>query len=136
MLLYVRQRRLGTRAKAEAQAAVEETLRHARDELERTVATRTAARRAEVAERQKTERHLRETQEELIHAGKMAALGQMSAAMAHEINQPLTALRTFLSSTRIFMAMGDRDTAAENVTTMEDLAERIANDEIKQSAVD
>lgn len=126
LLLYVRQRRLGIRAKAEAQAAVEETLRHARDELERTVATRTAALRAEVAERQKTERHLRETQEELIHAGKMAALGQMSAAMAHEINQPLTALRTFLSSTRIFMAMGDRDTAAENVTTMEDLAERIA----------
>lgn len=126
LLLYLRQRRQGIRARADAQAAVEETLRRARDELERTVTTRTAALRAEVAERQKTERHLRETQEELIHAGKMAALGQMSAAMAHEINQPLTALRTFLSSTRIFVEMGDHATVADNFTTMESLAERIA----------
>lgn len=94
-LLYLRQRRLGIRARADAQAAVEAALRQARDDLERTVEIRTAALRAEVAEREKTERHLRATQDELIHAGKMAALGQMSAAMAHEINQPLTALRTF-----------------------------------------
>ncbi|MCR6631914.1 MAG: ATP-binding protein [Magnetospirillum sp.] len=126
LLLYIRQRRLGIRARAEAQAAVEETLRHARDELERTVAARTAALTAEVAERQKTERHLRETQDELIHAGKMAALGQMSAAMAHEINQPLTALRTFLSSTRLFVDRDNREAASANFDMMNDLAERIA----------
>lgn len=126
LLLYLRQRRQGIRARADAQAAVEETLRRARDELERTVTTRTAALRAEVAERQKTERHLRETQEELIHAGKMAALGQMSAAMAHEINQPLTALRTFLSSTRIFVERGAHAMVADNFATMESLVERIA----------
>jgi two-component system C4-dicarboxylate transport sensor histidine kinase DctB len=37
---------------------------------------------------------LRAAQDELVHAGKLAALGQMSAGMVHELNQPLAALQT------------------------------------------
>lgn len=126
LVLYVHQRRLAIRTRAQAQADLEHTLRQARDELERTVARRTLALTAEIAEHEKTEQNLRAIQDELVHAGKMAALGQMSAAMAHEINQPLTALRTYLASTRIFMERGDLHIAAANFDMMTDLADRLA----------
>lgn len=48
---------------------------------------------AEVAERQRAVERLEQTQRDLVQAGKMAALGQMSAAISHEINQPLAAMR-------------------------------------------
>ncbi|MES2942176.1 MAG: ATP-binding protein [Pseudomonadota bacterium] len=48
----------------------------------------------EVEARKAIEADLRATQNELVHAGKMVALGQMSAGMVHELNQPLGALRT------------------------------------------
>ena len=62
---------------------------------------------AEIEERRRTENKLRMTQNELVQAGKLAALGQMSAAIAHEINQPLAAIRTFIASSRIFAERGD-----------------------------
>ena len=49
---------------------------------------------AEVETRKAVERTLHETQGELVHAAKMAVLGQLSAGLAHELNQPLAALRT------------------------------------------
>lgn len=64
-----------------------------RAELERLVEERTAA--------------LRKTQDELVQAAKMAALGQMSAALAHEINQPLTAMRMQLGSLGLLLAKND-----------------------------
>lgn len=48
--------------------------------------------RASVYERQQAIERLELTQRELVQAGKMAALGQMSAAISHEINQPLAAI--------------------------------------------
>lgn len=47
----------------------------------------------EVDERRLAVKRLELTQRELVQAGKMAALGQMSAAISHEINQPLAAMR-------------------------------------------
>jgi two-component system, NtrC family, C4-dicarboxylate transport sensor histidine kinase DctB len=70
------QRRRAIRYKLANQAA----LQQAHDSLEAKVVQRTA--------------ELRAMQGELIQAGKMAALGQMSAGMVHELNQPLAALRT------------------------------------------
>lgn len=49
--------------------------------------------RTSVREREQTMARLKLTQRELVQAGKMAALGQMSAAISHEINQPLAAMR-------------------------------------------
>lgn len=75
--------------------------REARVTLERRVEERTA-------ELVTANRILREAQEELVQAGKLAALGQMSAALAHEINQPLAAIRTFVASTRLLAERGKR----------------------------
>ncbi len=48
--------------------------------------------RSSVSERQRAIERLERTQRDLVQAGKMAALGQMSAAISHEINQPLAAI--------------------------------------------
>ena len=81
----------------------------------------------EVDERRRTEARLRATQNELVQAGKLAALGQMSAAIAHEVNQPLAAIRTFMASTKIFLQRGNTKEAGKNLDLIDGLAERMAN---------
>ncbi|MCF4124744.1 ATP-binding protein [Methylobacterium sp. SyP6R] len=101
--------------------------------LERRVAERThdlseanARLRAEMAERERATTALRATQDELIHAGRLAALGQISTAINHEINQPLAALRTFLASTVLFLERGDQATVRRNLQRMTEVTQRIA----------
>ncbi|MCM8739075.1 ATP-binding protein [Azospirillum sp. A1-3] len=91
----------------------------ARVTLERRVEERTA-------ELLTANRVLREAQEELVQAGKLAALGQMSAALAHEINQPLAAIRTFVASTRLLAERGETAMVRDNLAMIGDLAERMA----------
>jgi two-component system C4-dicarboxylate transport sensor histidine kinase DctB len=62
-----------------------------------------------------TEQLLRETQSELVQAGKLAMLGQMAAGMTHELNQPLTALRVFADNAIAFLDRGDASSARENL---------------------
>lgn len=80
----------------------------------------------EVDERRRTEARLRATQNALVQAGKLAALGRMSAALAHEINQPLAAIQTFIASTRIFAERGETGQVMRNIGLISDLAERMA----------
>jgi two-component system C4-dicarboxylate transport sensor histidine kinase DctB len=80
----------------------------------------------EIDEHRRTEARLRTTQNELVQAGKLAALGQMSAALAHEINQPLAAIRTFMASAKIFARRGDLSQVVSNLDLITDLAERMA----------
>jgi two-component system C4-dicarboxylate transport sensor histidine kinase DctB len=103
-------------------------------ELKRLVAERTrelsdsnTSLQSEIEERRRTEARLRATQNELVQAGKLAALGQMSAAIAHEINQPLAAIRTFMASTKIFAQRGDTGQVTRNLDLITDLAERMAS---------
>jgi len=61
--------------------------------LEHTIAERTKDLTAEIGERKRTEAELRATYQELIQSAKLASLGQLSAGIAHELNQPLSAIR-------------------------------------------
>jgi two-component system C4-dicarboxylate transport sensor histidine kinase DctB len=73
----------------------------------------------EVAIRKTIEADLLATQGELIHAGKMAALGQMSAGMVHELNQPLGALRTLSDNACVLL---DQDRLTEVRSNMQRIA--------------
>ncbi|WP_164870968.1 sensor histidine kinase [Mesobaculum littorinae] len=95
-------------------------------ELERRVAVRTIALETEVKERRAAETTLRQTQRELVQAGKLAALGQMSAALSHEFNQPLTAIRTYVENAVAFHEAGKNERASDNLERVLRLTERMA----------
>lgn len=79
----------------------------------------------EITERQRTEDALRTAQAELVQAGKLAALGQMSAGIAHEINQPLTAIRSYADNAVQFFARGKLEPVERNLSRISELTERM-----------
>ncbi|WP_085625846.1 MULTISPECIES: ATP-binding protein [unclassified Pseudomonas] len=83
-----------------------------REELKRQVEERT--------------RELRTAQEGLVQSAKLAALGQMSAAMAHEINQPLTTQRMQLETLRLLLDHGRYDEARQALEPLEQMLTRMA----------
>lgn len=106
----------------------------ARNELEQRVEERTAdlARvnqriEEEIAERRLTEQKLRQTQADLIQAGKLAGLGQMSAALSHELNQPLAAAKTYVDSASMLIARNRVDEARDNLGRISGLIDRMAS---------
>lgn len=84
--------------------------------LEDMVAARTADLAREVEARRQAEADLRATQENLIHAEKMAALGRMSTAIVHEISQPLAAMEATLTSAELSLPSDDTTTAPRLAT--------------------
>lgn len=129
LALYLRQRRFAVVRDRAARRA----LQQAHAGLERMVAARTAELEAatcelteEIVERRQAERALRTTQDELIQAGKMAVLGQMSAGITHELNQPLTALRTMSDNAVVLLERGRLDDAKKNLATISRQVEHMA----------
>ncbi|WP_423141801.1 PAS domain-containing sensor histidine kinase [Parablastomonas sp. CN1-191] len=57
----------------------------------------------DLTERQQAEARLQELQHELIHVSRLTALGEMASALAHEINQPLSAIANYLNGSRILL---------------------------------
>lgn len=126
--MYLAQRR---RAIAN-QLAARAQLQRAHDELESRIIERTAELHhanqnlmLEVSERKRTEEILREAQDELIQASKLALLGQMAAGITHEINQPLTALRSLSHNTRLLLQRGRTERIDQNLLAISDITERI-----------
>jgi two-component system C4-dicarboxylate transport sensor histidine kinase DctB len=117
------QRRATIRAKLRAHDELERRVRERTQEL--VLANDRLGR--EVEQRISAEQHLRQTQDELMQAGKLAALGHMSAALSHEINQPLAALRTYLSSTARLADQGNLPAVAGNIGRMGQLVARMAD---------
>ncbi|MFY0662885.1 MAG: hypothetical protein JXR15_20520 [Shimia sp.] len=97
-------------------------------EFERSIETRDAALASlegEVQERRRAVETLKQTQMELIQAGKMAALGQMSAGIAHELNQPLAAMQHRLQLLDGYVAEGDAEMTARQLSRLDGLIERM-----------
>lgn len=102
-------------------------------QLERNVARRTADLERsnqqliqEIRERERTQNELRETQQELIQAAKLAVLGQMSAGLNHEINQPLTAIQTYARNSRRFLEKGASGMVDANLVEISTLCDKMA----------
>ena len=103
----VEQRRRAIKQRLANQAA----LQAANDLLEIRVQERTA--------------ELRAAQDELVHAGKLAALGQMSAGMVHELNQPLAALQTAADNAVLLVDRGSIGDARGNLIRIGELIRRL-----------
>ncbi|MEO1725280.1 MAG: ATP-binding protein [Pseudomonadota bacterium] len=80
---------------------------------------------AEVEERRRVEAELRAAEAGLREAEKLAALGQMSAAVSHELSQPVAALRTYLAGLRLLMRQERAGEAAETLDHVDRIVERM-----------
>lgn len=119
ILLLTAERR---RALARANAALEGRVANRTAELSRINATL----RAEIHERKEAELALKRAQDELVQVGKLSALGQMSAGISHELNQPLMAIRSFAENAGQFLERGEEARASRNLHKISDLAGRMA----------
>jgi two-component system C4-dicarboxylate transport sensor histidine kinase DctB len=110
-VLIQRRARLNERIEMESRAKAE--LEH-----------RVEARTADLA---RVNSELRQTQADLIQAGKLAGLGQMSAALSHEFNQPLAAAKTYADSAAVLLDRGRHDEARGNLSRISSLIDRMAS---------
>ncbi|AQU84147.1 MULTISPECIES: sensor histidine kinase [unclassified Halomonas] len=69
---------------------------------------------------------LEDAQAELVQAGKLAALGTMAAGIAHELNQPLSGIRTYAANGERLLALGRLDMASDNFQRIQVLSKRLA----------
>ncbi len=127
-IYLLNQRRLLIRQQFNAQ----EALKHAYDNLEILVEQRNHELRfknnelnREIKERIQSEQHLKNFQKELIHTENLAVIGQLSAGLAHEINQPLAALSILSANAIRFLARKDSASVSFNLERIEELVARI-----------
>ncbi|KDM92565.1 ATP-binding protein [Photobacterium galatheae] len=81
--------------------------------------------KAEVEDRKRIEADLRATQDELIQAAKMAVVGQTMTSLAHELNQPLSAMSTHLFATKMAVGQNNFTLLPASLDKMESLTERM-----------
>ena len=67
----------------------------------------------------RTETRLRELQAEFAHVGRLSAMGQMSSALAHELNQPLTAVSNFVEAARLTLEGSSDPLAVKAIALIE-----------------
>lgn len=115
---------LGLAAHFRHRARRREELRRVYGELEERIAERTADLTEQIAALESTKAILRETRDAAVQAGKLATLGQMSAGISHELNQPLAALQTLADNARALLARDRHDEVGENLQLISELVDR------------
>ena len=81
----------------------------------------------EVHDREQAQRELMRAQDEVVQAGKLSALGTMSASISHELNQPLAAIRSYAENAAVLLDHGRVDDARGNLKLIGELTTRMAN---------
>ena len=79
----------------------------------------------EIAERERVQETLAVTEQSLAQSSKLAALGEMSAAVSHELNQPLAAMKTYLAGARLLLRRNRPEEALASFGRIDDLIERM-----------
>jgi two-component system, LuxR family, sensor kinase FixL len=85
----------------------------------------------DLTESQKTEMRLQELQSELVHVSRLTALGEMASALAHELNQPLSAIANYLKGSRRLL----EESTDERSATLRDAVERAAEQALRAGQV-
>ncbi|MEL6782546.1 MAG: ATP-binding protein, partial [Pseudomonadota bacterium] len=112
LAFYAMSRRSALRVALFARESAE--LRHLNNQLQR-----------EIAERKRVQEDLAQAEQTLEQSSKLAALGEMSAAVSHELNQPLAAMKTYLAGARLLLRRNRPDEALVSFGRIDDLIERM-----------
>ncbi len=106
----------------------------ARQQLEQRVQERTrdlealnSRLKVEVLEREQAQQELVRAQDELLQAGKLSALGTMSASISHELNQPLAAIRSYADNAGVLLDHQRNAEARDNLRLISELTARMAS---------
>ncbi|MBE0584458.1 MAG: sensor histidine kinase [Desulfofustis sp.] len=133
LLILLRQRRQRLEELKHFEVHARKVLQEANEKLETRVSERTRELvetneklLREINDRKNTEAILKRTRSELVHAAKMATLGQMSAGINHELNQPLAAIRSYADNARQLLAKERINEADWNMTQIGELTDRMA----------
>ncbi len=108
---------------AEAKRQLEERVLERTRELENA----NAQLQQEAHEREQAQRELMRAQDEVVQAGKLTALGTMSASISHELNQPLAAIRSYADNARVLLDHQRTEDARGNLEQISDLTTRMAS---------
>jgi two-component system, NtrC family, C4-dicarboxylate transport sensor histidine kinase DctB len=84
-----------------------------------------AALQREIAERERAEKNLQVAEQTLQQSSKLAVLGEMSASVSHELNQPLAAMKTYLAGARLLLQRKRPEEALSSFQRIDDLIERM-----------
>jgi two-component system C4-dicarboxylate transport sensor histidine kinase DctB len=109
---WLRSRRAATRLHVSERESAE--LRALADRLQR-----------EIAERERMEKSLKVAEQTLAQSSKLAVLGEMSAAVSHELNQPLAAMKTYIAGARLLIQRRRPDEALASFHRIDDLIDRM-----------
>jgi two-component system sensor kinase FixL len=85
----------------------------------------------DLTERQKTEARLQELQSELVHISRLTAMGEMASTLAHELNQPLSAISNYLKGSRRIL----EDSSDEKSPILRDALEKAVDQAMRAGQI-
>lgn len=125
LLFLATERRRALTERLRAEAAVNTALEARVAERTQELSDVNVDLRREIGERREAEAALKRAQADLVQAGKLGALGQMSAGISHELNQPLMAIQSFAENGAVLIERGKTRDAAGNLVRISELARRM-----------
>jgi len=85
----------------------------------------------DLTERQESEARLQELQSELVHVSRLTAMGEMASALAHELNQPLSAIANYMKGSRRLL----EDSADERAVVLREAMDKASDQALRAGQV-